>query len=254
MFLNAHVIGFHYGYHIIVTSELIHASLNRLIMSFRFTQRFHTPGHASKGIDTSGAFCYAPVGANYAIIAVLLTQQVRNDVFVVGISHILPVFSVDTIGNGVIGHNRGGHSSFAVQLKGSFGEGLYVILQIITGINSKGSISKMCIPASLFRTSAGPVLNHGIHTVIAPAIQYLLFSCGCLKTIHIGTCQVGGQIGIFSHGTAEATPAWLAGKIDLGRKGSCNSQGPVFNRSNLSKLFHQLWIKGGCNSALAWIL
>ena len=51
-----------------------------------------------------------------------------------------------------------------------------MILKIVPGVDCISSVSKMGIPTAFFRSAAGPVLDHGVNTVIAPAIQYLVIS------------------------------------------------------------------------------
>lgn len=75
------------------------------------------------------------VGANHALIAQFLPEKVVYEISAVGIAHIFPVFLVNVIGNGVVGHNGAGLFRGSIQGEDTLGEGLQVLLKIISGID-----------------------------------------------------------------------------------------------------------------------
>ena len=115
-------------------------------------------------------------------------------------------------------------------------------MEVAAGIDGIFAIVEMCVAAALFRTAGRPVLDHGVHTLIAPAV---VGAFGRLEAVHVGAGQVGIEVGIFAESAGEAVPARLGGQVDLRAQCRGNTQRTVLFRGDVAELADERRVEGG---------
>ena len=237
-------IGLQNGAFVVVAAELVDARLDHFIVPLGHGEGFRAPAFAVEAFDGGVVVRDAPVGADHAVKAELIAQQVGDDIVVVTVTDI-PSGRVDAVGDGVIGHHGRGRSGLPVQLESAVDEGTGLRLEVAAGIDGIFAVVEVGVAAALFRAARRPVLDHGVDTLETPAVGAAFRG---LESVDIGACHVGIQVGIFTKGADEAVPAGLRGQVDLRTEGCGDAQGPVFFRSDVAELTHQIWVEGGSQS------
>ena len=210
-------------------------------MAFRHGEALDAPALAVEGFDGPVVVRHAPVGAHDAVIAVFLAEQVRDDVLAEVVAHVVSG-RVDAVGNRVVGHHGGGFLRAAVQLEGAVDKSPQVRLEGAARIDGVLAVVEVRVAAGFLRTAGGPVLDHRIDTLRAPAV---LRARGGLEAVHIGAGHVGVQVRILAERAVEAAPAGFGGEVDLRAQRRGDAQRAVFLRGDLAELLHDGRVEGG---------
>ena len=244
IFLHPHPVGVQHGAFLVVAAELVYAGFQHFEVALALGKGFHAPAFALEAFYVEIVLGDVPVCAGHPVEAVFVAEQVRDNVLVVAVAGI-DSGRILVPGNGVIRHHGRRHFGLSLQVKGSFHEGTDMGGEVVTGVNGELAVAVMGVTAAFFRAAGGPVLDHGVHGLVAPAVFELCAAFRSLEAIHIGAGHVRIQVRILAEGAAEAAPARFSGQVDLRRQGRGNAQGPVFLGSDLSELLYQGRVEGG---------
>ena len=240
-FFTAQAVSFQHGLRVVVASELIHAVQDGDEHPLGFSVLLHVVAPAGESVHVGGwVLGDAPVGAHYAGEAVLLPQQIVDDVFAVGVPDVLSVLFVQAPGHGVVRHHGGSTLRRPVQPKRGFGEGLFVLCRIIGGIHRVFAESVMRVSAALAGATAGPVLHHGVHAVMPPAAGRAV---GGLHPVAVGFDQLFHVLRFHAQRVGEAHPAGFGAQIDLRAQRGGNAHSAVFQGSVVRELLHHLRVE-----------
>ena len=86
VFVHPHLIGLEYGALVVVAAELVDAGLDDLEVALGHAEEFVAPGLALEGKDAGIVVGDVPVGADHSVEAVLVAEQVGDDVFAVTVT------------------------------------------------------------------------------------------------------------------------------------------------------------------------
>ena len=199
--------------------------------------------YAAEGVDLRvRVLGDAPVGADHALEAVLLPQQVPDQVFAVGVAHVFAVLLVQPPGHRVIGHHGGGAAGGAVQPEGRLGEGLHVLAGVVAGIHRVFPEGVVGVAPALAGAAAGPVLHHGVHAVPAPAVGAVL---GGLHAVAVGLHQRLHVLGHHAQRVPEAHPAGLGAQVDLRAQRRGDAHGAILPGGVPGELARHLRVEAG---------
>ena len=98
----------------------------------------------------------------------------------------------------------------------------------------------MGIAAAFAGAAAGPMLDHGVDAVLAPAG---LRAFGGLHTVAVRLDHFLGLLHVFAEGINKAHPARLGADVDLRAEGGGDAEGTVFSGSVFRKLTDNFGIK-----------
>ena len=213
-------------------------------MPFGFGQSFHTPGCGAESIQGRIIARNAPIGADHAVEAVRPSEQILDDVCAVGIAHIFAIPGILVERDGVVRHDRRRHTRPAFQIESPLRKRKQVEIEVVAGINGIFTIAVVCIPTSFARTTPWPVLDHGVHAFVAPALGNLGLAGRRLKTVDVGPRHCSGEVRIGSEGAAKTVPAGFGGQIDLGRKDRRDAERTVFSRRDFAELPYEGGVEG----------
>ena len=157
-----------------------------------------------------------------------------NNIFTISVSDIL-ARRVLIVRDCVVGHNGRCHTRTAFEFEGSLGKGQQVFVEVISGIDGIFSESKVCITTCLACTSAGPVLSHSIHAILAPSTLQSILACRCLESVSICTCNIRSQLRAFAKCMHHTTPTRVGREVNLGRKCRSNTKMTILRRGNISE-------------------
>lgn len=181
-------------------------------MPLGLREPLHAPALAREGLlggaDVVGD---VPIGAHHSVVARLLPEQILNQVFVVGVAHVLPTFLICVIGDGVVGHDSADLLGGSVQGESPPGEGLQVLVKVAAGVHGVLAVGVVGVPPALACAAAGEVLHHGVDAVLPPAVPGLP---GGLEAVAVCLCHVDGHLGMLPEGVAQAHPPGLGGQAD----------------------------------------
>ena len=211
-------------------------------MALRLGFVLHVIAAAAEALDGGvGVAGDAPVGADHALIVVFPPEQILDDVFAVGVANVFPILGVQPPGNGVVGHHGGGGLGASVQLEGCLGEGLHMLGGVAAGIHRVLTEGVVGIPSCLAAAPAGPVLDHGVDALLAPAAG----GFGGLHAVAVGFDHLLAGLRVHAQGVDEPHPPGLGAQVDLGAQGGADAQGPVLPGGILRKLPHHLRVEAG---------
>ena len=222
MFLDAHFIGSQYRLNVAVAAELVNTGHQGLIMTARFRILFHAPGGGNAFAQFFRHIMgHAPVGADNAIVFVLVAQQ-ANLVTGEGAADLFAQGAVLTPGNGIGGHHGAGHFRPAREFEPAIDKGNQLGIELPAGIDGILAVFGMGFTTAFTDTITGPVFHHGVDAVFAPALVLAIFQRG-LHTVHIGLCHIAGQCRVFAKGAIVARPARVGAQINLWGKACANA-------------------------------
>ena len=210
-----HLEGFEHGLLVVVAAKLIHASHQGLAVTFGHAEAFHTIGLAAVNAGMGDISSHTPVGAHHAIVACHLAQLSSDDVGIEVVGHHLVALSIT---DGVVGHD-GSRLSGVLEVEGTYDERTFQQFVVAVWIDGILSTSVVGITSCLARTTARPVLRHGVDALQSPGSIETRLALGSLEPVAIGLGHVSHQTEILAVGAAESEPAGLGGTVDLWRKG-----------------------------------
>ena len=156
---------------------------------------------------------HAPVGADNAIVFVLVAQQ-ANLVTREGTADLFAQRTIFTPGNGIGRHHGAGHFRLACELEAAIDKGNQLRIELAAGIDGILAVFGMCFTAAFAHTIAGPMFHHGVDAVLAPAHVLAFFDCG-LHTVHIGLGHIACQRRVLTKGAVVTRPTRVSPQINL---------------------------------------
>ena len=177
-------------------------------------QFLDTPAFAVKPVDSSIVVCDVPVCADNTVIAILLTEEVSDDVLAETVTYVLARW-VDTCRDSIVRHYGRCHACGAVEFECTLSEWLDVSLECSSRVNGILTIIIMRITATFLRAAAWPMLHHCVHALAAPSVSDLILACAGLETVHICTSHICVKFRALTKCTIETSPTRLSSKVDL---------------------------------------
>ena len=221
--LDTHLIGLQDRTLIVVATKLVDARHQDAVMTLGDRHLLGAPGLAGEGLDARLIARDAPIGTDHALVAHLLAKLVGDQVAVVAVGDVVAIGRLAD-GDGIIGHDGRGHAGRSVKLEGALREGYFLLLDVLARIDGIFAITVVRVAARLARSAARPVLDHGVDTLVAPAILDFLVAFRGLETVDVSACHIGRQIWILTKGAAHTAPARLRRHIYLRREGGGDAQ------------------------------
>ena len=228
-------------------AHLVHAGFQQEVMALHHVQILNAIiAHPVGG--------NAVIGADHAVKAQLVPEQVCDDVLVVAGAHggLPKVGPVAVIEDGIRRHNRSRAPRFAGEVEGLL-EGQQVGVQLVTGINVPLAVFPLIVglAAALIGAIPGEVLHNGVDAVLAPTQIGPAFIIGGLHPVDQGRRHVHDQLGVLTEGFREPVIPGIGCHVDLGKVGRGNAQVAVFLCVPVRAHQLQLRVEGGGHAQVA---
>src|SRR5699024_11009160 len=136
--LTADPVCFQDWFFVVVSPKLVYTVHDDPQVAFCHREGFRSEASASENVHVIGGILSdSPVGADDAVVSAGIAEQIPDDVFTVGISHIFMILFVLVPGNGVVRHNGSGLLRRTVQSESAFRERTHMLLETAARIDSK---------------------------------------------------------------------------------------------------------------------
>ena len=226
-----------------IAAELVDAVQDRGEAALGLRLVLHIEAPAAERVDVRrGVLRDVPVRADDTPEAVLLAQQVLDEVFAVGIADVFAVLRVEPPGDRVVRHDRRGRARRAVQPEGRLRKRLHVLGGVAGRVDRVFAERVVRVAAALAGAAARPVLDHRVDAVAAPA------GLAALRRLHAVAVRLDEllrHLDVFAERVDEAHPARLGAQVDLRAERRRDAERAVFAGGVLGELPDDRGVEAG---------
>ncbi len=216
---------------VVVAAEHVDAGTQHRVVTLLDAGVLHAPGHPEDRVRVGVAGGHTPVGADDPVPAGVPEQVDLH--LVIGRSHPISCQRRTVPGDRdrVRAHHRGG------LLGGQEGQG--VLLEVVPRVDRVLAGVQVRLTTAFTSPVTGPVLDHRVDRVRAPADGAAALVVGVLRALDVCLGHLACQLHVLPEGAVDPQPARLRGQVDLWPEGRGDAHGAVLGRRCLGELQHR---------------